>query len=79
MVADFPGAAERVIVRLRVTRVAESCGFGVPLYDYVGEREGMTSWRDRKGEEGVEEYQRDKNGASIDGLDGLAWVQEERS
>lgn len=72
--AGDPRAAERAIIRLRVARVAESCGFGVPLYDYRGEREQLTQWGDRKGESGVTEYQRAKNAASIDGLPGLAWV-----
>ena len=77
--AGFPEdsrAAERCIIRLRVQRVADSCGYGVPLYDYQGERDEMTQWRDRKGTEGYAEYQRQKNAASIDGLTGLAWVNE---
>ena len=67
----------RSIVRLHVARVAESCGFGVPLYDYRGEREIMTEWAERKGEQGVREYQQKKNARSLDALPGLAWVQGE--
>ena len=37
---DDSQAAERAIVQIRLTRVADSCGYGVPLYDFVGERVG---------------------------------------
>ncbi|MCR9247348.1 MAG: pyridoxamine 5'-phosphate oxidase family protein [bacterium] len=69
-------AAERTVIRLRVERVSNSCGYGVPLYSFEGERDDMTAWRDRKGQVGSADYQRKKNAASIDGLAGLQWVQE---
>ncbi len=61
-----PGA--RQIVRLDVESVQTSCGFAVPLFDYVGERDTLDRWARAKGEEGVEAYQREKNIRSIDGL-----------
>jgi hypothetical protein len=66
-----PVAPARSIVLLEVRRVAESCGFGVPLYAYQGERDQIESWSRRKGPEELREYQRKKNAASIDGLPGL--------
>lgn len=45
-----------------------SCGFGVPLYEYLGQRETLVNWASKKGEEGVKEYQQKKNLISIDGL-----------
>ena len=73
--AADPAATVRAILRVRVHRVAESCGFGVPLYDYRGDRDQMTAWCRRKGEQGVLDYQRAKNATSLDGLPALRWVE----
>jgi hypothetical protein len=61
-----PGA--RQMVWLDVDLVQTSCGFGVPLFDYVGERDQLTRWAQSKGEEGLEEYRHLKNERSIDGF-----------
>jgi hypothetical protein len=62
---EAPGA--RQIVALDVDLVLTSCGFGVPLFDYAGERPTLTRWAEAKGETGLEEYRRMKNTFSIDG------------
>ena len=69
-----PEFAGRAIIQLHVTRVAVSCGFGVPLYSYVGERSELTDWCDRKGADGLREYQEKKNATSLDGLPALRWI-----
>lgn len=61
-----PGA--RQIVWLDVDLVQTSCGFGVPIFDYVGERPSLIRWAEAKGEDGLTEYRRRKNALSIDGL-----------
>jgi hypothetical protein len=61
-------AGARQIVRLDADLVQTSCGFGVPLFDYVGERESLTRWADAKGEAGLDAYRREKNATSMDGL-----------
>ncbi|MBL8731284.1 MAG: pyridoxamine 5'-phosphate oxidase family protein [Planctomycetes bacterium] len=61
----------RAIVRVQVARVSDSCGFGVPLYRFVGEREELTNWAAKKDAAAVATYLRDKNVRSIDGLPGL--------
>ena len=61
-----PGA--RQIVLVRVDRVQTSCGYGVPLFEYRGERPSLDNWARAKGEEGIEAYRREKNMVSIDGL-----------
>jgi len=66
---ETPGA--RAIIRVDVSRISESCGFAVPLYDHVGDRDALTRWAAQKGEAGVAEYRRQKNQQSIDGLPGL--------
>jgi hypothetical protein len=69
---DLPGV--RSIVRVTVERVGDTCGFGVPLFEYVGQRSQLTRWAEHKGPEGLGEYQRNKNRVSIDGLPSLRWV-----
>jgi hypothetical protein len=67
----FDGAeplGARQIVLLDVDLVQTSCGFGVPLYDYRGERSAMMKWAESKGPEGLEAYRRECNARSIDGL-----------
>jgi len=66
---DLPG--ERAIVDVAVERVASSCGFGVPLMDYVGEREELVAFAGRKGEEGMAGFRTRFNAESMDGLPGL--------
>jgi len=63
--------AERAVVEVAVTRIADSCGFGVPLYRYEGERDQMGKWADKKGKDGALAYMREKNARSLDGLPGL--------
>jgi hypothetical protein len=58
----------RQIVTLDIDLVQTSCGFGVPLYDYGGERVSLDRWAEAKGETGLEAYRRDKNRRSIDGI-----------
>ena len=63
---DYPGV--RSIIRIRASRISDSCGYGVPLYSYEGERDQLSRWADRKGPDGLERYQRDNNTESLDGL-----------
>lgn len=58
----------RQVMVIDVQEVATSCGYGVPLYTYVGERRIMKDWADRKGAEGMREYILEKNLKSLDGL-----------
>ena len=61
----------RAIVRVTLDRISDSCGFGVPIYRYEGERDAMGKWCEKKGALGIENYVREKNAVSIDGLPGL--------
>jgi hypothetical protein len=63
----------RQIVALEVDLVQTSCGYGVPLFAYRGERPSLDRWAEAKGEAGLDEYRRETNARSIDGLvDGVA-------
>lgn len=66
-----PKGAVRSIVKIEVERISDSCGYGVPLMRYEGERPQLAAWAEKKGTEGVLAYQRQKNARSIDGLPGL--------
>lgn len=63
-----PLLGARNIFVLDVDLAQTSCGYGVPLFEYVDQRELMNSWASKKGEEGLREYQHEHNLASIDGL-----------
>jgi hypothetical protein len=60
-----PGA--RQIIDVKVDLVLKSCGFGVPLYDFVGERDTLRRWEETQGPEGVHQHWRERNLISIDG------------
>lgn len=62
----LPGA--RQIILADIDRVQTSCGFGVPLYEYQGQRDRLVEWAEKKGEAGLHDYQQQKNRVSIDGL-----------
>lgn len=60
--------ALRSIIRVAVQRMTDSCGFGVPEMDLVGQRSRLTEWGDSRSDQELEEYKRTKNALSIDGL-----------
>src|SRR5256885_1548491 len=71
--ADLGGEFEdriglRQIIVVDVTRVMTSCGFGVPMMKFLDERGMLEEWAQKKGEDGLEAYRREKNTRSIDGL-----------
>ena len=71
LAAEFGGvepAGARQMVMLDVDLVQTSCGYAVPHFEYREERPGLTRWAESKGEEGLEDYRREKNTVSIDGL-----------
>jgi len=63
---DFAGV--RQIIVADITRVQTSCGFGVPLYEYQGERDQLLKWVDKKGRAGIQAYIQENNRTSMDGL-----------
>ena len=58
----------RAVIVVDVERVSDSCGYGVPLMDFAGERHLLPEHMERKGGEGLLDYRRLKNRTSIDGL-----------
>ena len=66
-----PRPGVRSVVEIEVTRIADSCGFGVPLLTYQGERPQLDAWAGAKGPDGLADYRAKKNAVSLDGLPGL--------
>jgi Pyridoxamine 5'-phosphate oxidase len=72
LMASFaPRLGLRAIIRVELDRISDSCGYGVPLMGYEGGRTQLPAWAERKGEDGLQEYRRQKNAVSIDGLPAL--------
>jgi Pyridoxamine 5'-phosphate oxidase len=70
--SHFPDlSGERAIIDVSVSRIADSCGFGVPRMSLVGPRHTLLTSAERKGPEKMAEYRAIKNTRSIDGLPGL--------
>ncbi len=66
---DYPG--ERAIVQARLTRIGDSCGYSIPRYEYVAERDQLVKWADKQSAEALVQYRERKNARSLDDLPGL--------
>ena len=66
--ADTEPLGARQITWLDFDLVKTSCGYGVPLMEYTGERDTMDRWAEAKGVDGIEAYWQEKNMVSMDGL-----------
>lgn len=69
--AHYDGTAPlgtRQLMQLKFDLVQTSCGYGVPLFSYEGERQAIENWHDAKGEDGVVAYWKEENMHSMDGL-----------
>jgi pyridoxamine 5'-phosphate oxidase-like protein len=77
---EFPAAVvlpqqRRTVIRVDVDRIADACGYGVPLMSVQGERHHSRAWAEGKlakgGPDALEEYKAQHNAESIDGLPGV--------
>ena len=66
---EFAGV--RSIIRVEVKRIADSCGYSVPEYNFKAGRDDLVRYWERKGVQGVKDYQQSQNARSIDGLPGF--------
>jgi hypothetical protein len=62
--SSLPGT--RQLLDLRVNMVLTSCGYGVPLFEFVDQRDTLRRWAETKGEEGVRTYWKERNQRSLD-------------
>ena len=65
----------RSFIKVHLTRISDSCGYGVPLYEFRGYRSQLENWAEHKGEESLVEYRLKHNSQSIDQLEGVASQQ----
>jgi hypothetical protein len=74
LLAKFPQMpAARNIIFVDVERIIDSCGFGVPLYDFRQHRDSLPSYFKKQSEEDVLKYRQDRNSKSLEGLPGLSF------
>ncbi|GMU47627.1 MAG: pyridoxamine 5'-phosphate oxidase [Porticoccaceae bacterium] len=72
LAAQFPpNPGTRAIIHINVERIADSCGYAVPVYEFKAPRDILDQWAAEKGAAGVAAYQRANNRRSIDGLPGM--------
>ena len=79
---DEPGFAEKMrlfptfqrarnVITIHIHRVTDSCGWGVPFFDYRGERDQLRRWVDAREEAEWAARRYAGNAVSLDGLPGL--------
>jgi hypothetical protein len=72
LVAGFPRSPSvRAVIRVRVGRISDSCGYGVPRMAFAGERADTVDYVARASDKAIRDYLRRENHQSIDGLHGL--------
>ncbi len=66
---QFPTVpGERQIIVLDIESIMTTCGFGVPLFEYQGERPLLPEFACKMGDQRMDEYRHERNQLSIDGL-----------
>ena len=50
-------------------QIITSCGYAVPQMELVEQRDILVDWADKKGEEGIKNYWKEKNQKSFDGFE----------
>lgn len=77
--AAFPGIPRaRGVITVHIDRVSDSCGWGVPLFEFRAEREQLLRWANAKPFDEWAQRRREANAKSIDGLPGLSGAPRER-
>ena len=59
--------AARQVFEVKIESINNSCGMGVPLYDFVNQRKELTNFYDNSTKEEHIEYMKKKNQISFDG------------
>lgn len=71
LVASFPQPPHpglRSVIVIDVERISDSCGYGVPLMRYEGDRDLLVQFWTRKSPQEQEDYRATRNASSIDGV-----------
>jgi len=72
--ADAPAGpgGERSIIAVDLHRIADSCGYAVPVMELKKERDVLDRYNETKSAEELAAYRAEKNAVSIDGLPALS-------
>lgn len=70
-----PNRGARAVIVLDVDRIADSCGYAVPRYDFVAERDVLDRWVGRKTDDDLRDYRLTVTATTIDGAPG--WRPED--
>lgn len=65
---EHPGT--RAVISVNIDRISDSCGYGVPEMEMLGERDLLRLTAEKKGPAGLATYRAEHN-VSVDGLPGL--------
>jgi Pyridoxamine 5'-phosphate oxidase len=81
LLAKFPASIAqncgfRAVYQLDVTRISTSCGYSLPVFDFVKQRTTLDEYAAKEGPQGIFDYQTLKNSYSIDGLPSLALCRQ---
>ena len=63
-----PHPSSRQLILFDIDLVQTSCGFGVPFYDYGGDRDNMEKWLAKRDRQDIENYWAERNQTSLDGF-----------
>ena len=66
----------RSIFTAEITRIQDSCGWGVPFYSFEGERDQLRRYAEHRSDEEWRGRRYESNATSIDGLPGLVKVDD---
>ena len=70
--AKFPQQpAARNIIVINVERIMDSCGYGVPLFEYQKDRDSLSNYFAKQSDDDILAFRAQRNSVSIDGLPGL--------
>lgn len=67
----------RAFIKVTVTRISDSCGFGVPHYEFSGQRDTSIRYIETAGPEKIRDYLKENNHSSLDGLPGISAEEAE--
>jgi hypothetical protein len=65
-------ANRRAIILVTLDRIADSCGYAVPVMELAEERDLLTQWASRKTPAELAAYRAERNAVSIDGIPALS-------
>lgn len=69
---EFPERrGTRSYIRIHISRISDSCGYSVPVYEFKKDRDVLDKWVESKTDEQLSDYRLSKNAQSIDGIKGL--------